>query len=486
METITRLQHTPAAESAATRTTVMAVALLGMFMTVLDCVIITIALPTITAAFHAEIAVSQWTMTGYLTAMTASMLVFARLAADFGKNRIFLAGMAVFTIASLGCAVAPTLQVLIAMRVLQGVGAAMAIALVMAIVFELYPFEMQGKAMGLLGGTVAVASLSGPCLGGVLLDLAGWQAIFLINIPVGILLLVLGIRSMDLKRPDASDQVAMDRGGAASLVVAVASFMVLPGLLAGEGMGRVWAAAVAGIGLAALVIFVRTERRHPYPLLDPGIFRKKVFVVPLFSMVAFFCALLIMEVSLPFYLQGALGFSALQVGGVFMLIAGILTVGSPLVGKLYDRVRWNHYTTAGLAVSAVGLVAFASFAGSKSLAPLLGALVVFTLGFTLFQSPVNTEIMRGLPMHQASLASGLNSTGRHFGMTVGASAAALIFAVHLRAAGYAGEIAGADAAQITGATTTAMLAAAVICGAAIALKVPGWGRDDDDSTPGGR
>jgi EmrB/QacA subfamily drug resistance transporter len=468
----TESQHIPAAENA-TRNAVMAVALLGMYMTVLDSVIITIALPTITSVFHADIAVSQWTMIGYLVAMTASMLVFARLAGYFGKNRIFLVGMAVFTAASLGCALAPSLPVLIGMRIVQGVGAAMAVALVMAIIFELYPFEGQGRAMGLLGGTIAVASLSGPCIGGVLLELAGWPAIFLINIPIGILLVGFGIRSMDLAKPDAAYRFVMDWGGAVSLVIAVASCMVFLTLIAGEAMGGIGAAAAGSICLIASIAFVRAERRHPHPLLDFAVFRQRAFVVPLLMMVAFFCALFIMEVSLPFYLEGVWGFSALQVGEVFMLIAGILTVGSPLIGKLYDRVRWDHYTTAGLGIAATGLVGFALLAGSADLAPVVGALVVFIFGFTLFQSPVNTEIMRGLPAHRTAIASGLSNTGRHFAMTAGASIAALIFAVRLRAAGFAGGVAGADAISITDATAIALLAAAIFCLAGIVLKVSG-------------
>ncbi|WP_292410970.1 MULTISPECIES: MFS transporter, partial [unclassified Methanoculleus] len=162
MKTGIHSPHAPTTSNAA-RNIVMVVALLGMYMTVLDSVVITIALPTITAAFHADIALSQWTITGYLVAMTASMLVFARMAAYFGKNRIFLAGIGLFTIASLGCALAPTLPVLIGMRILQGLGAAMAAALVMVIVFELYPADGQGKAMGILGGTIALASVTGPC-----------------------------------------------------------------------------------------------------------------------------------------------------------------------------------------------------------------------------------------------------------------------------------------------------------------------------------
>jgi len=458
----------------------MAVALLSMYMTVLDCTVLPVALPTITAAFHADIVFSQWTVTGYLVAMTASMLVFARLAMYFGKNRIFLMGMGLFTVASLGCALAPTLPVLIGMRVLQGLGAAMASALVMAIVFELYPVEEQGKAMGILGGTIAIASVTGPCIGGVLLDLAGWSAIFLINIPIGILLVALGVRSMDLEKPIVAHRFVMDRAGTATFAVSVASFMVFLGLIAGETVDAVLAALVGVVCLASVIAFIRTERLHPQPLLDLAVFGQQAFTRPLFAMVTFFCALFVMEVSLPFYLEGVWGFSAVQVGQVFALIGVILTVGSPLVGRFYDRNPQNHYAAAGLWVAAIGLVAFALLADTTSLPLILGALVVFTLGFTLFQSPINTEIMRGLPVRQATIASGLNNTGRHFAMTVGTSIAALIITVHLHVSGYTGGIAGADAALIAGATAAAMLAAAALCLVGFVLKMSGQKNAPED------
>lgn len=181
----------------------MAVTLLGMFMSVLDSMIIGIALPTITEYFHADIALSQWTMTAYLVAMTSTLLIFGKLSEYTGKERMFLAGMGVFTLASLGCALAPTLPMLIALRTVQGIGAAMAASIAMALIIGLFSYKEHGKAMGALGATIALASLTGgPVLGGFLIDLSGWESIFLINIPFGLLLLVTGgVCSMDLKNP---------------------------------------------------------------------------------------------------------------------------------------------------------------------------------------------------------------------------------------------------------------------------------------------
>jgi EmrB/QacA subfamily drug resistance transporter len=464
-------KDTPEGANPNKRRTVMTVALLGMYMAVLDSVIISIALPTITSYFNADIALSQWTMTGYLVAMTAAMLILARLSVSAGKNRMFLSGMAVFTLSSLGCALAPTLPLLIGLRIVQGLGAAMSLSIVMAIIFELYSFSEHGKAMGLLASTIAIASLSGPVLGGFLLDIASWHAIFMINIPIGIILVSFGIYSMELEKPEKSGKGTMDWTGAGSLAAAIATSMIFLGLVA-EGTGTgVYAAAALCACVISLALFIKTERRHPHPLLDLSIFSERTFVVPLLCMALFFTALTVMYISLPFYLEGVMDFSPLQVGLVFMLIAAILVVGSPFVGRIFDRSEWKYFTGAGLFVGAIGLFAFAFFAQTMDLTLLIGALIIFTAGFTIFQGPINAEIMRGLPIDKSAIASGLNNAGRQFAMALGSSAASIIFAFQLRQGGYTGVVTGAGPSLIIDATTVAMTVAATLCFAGVVLQV---------------
>jgi EmrB/QacA subfamily drug resistance transporter len=441
----------------------MTVAMLGLFMAVLDCVIVSIALPSITSYYQADIALSQWTITAYLVAVTSTMLIFARLSDKWGKNRIFLAGAVLFIAGSLGCALAPTILALISLRIVQGLGAAMLSSLVMAIVFDIYPFSEHGRAMGIVGGIVALASLSGPIIGGFLVEFVGWQSIFLINLPVGVVMTVLGFASMDLERPKTTGPFVMDWTGAGSLVAVIISFMLVLAHLA-EGDSDIVSLAVGtAICIAALGLFVRTEKRSPHPIFDLLIFSERNFVAPLLSMTLFFSAVMILYVSLPIYLEGVLSLSPSQVGGVFMLMAGILTVGSPLVGRMYDRVVWKHYTTLGLLIAAFGFVFLAISAQAMDMPLILGALVVFTVGFTLFQSPVNTEIMRGLPLEKSATSSGLNNTGRYFGMAVGAVLASLVYAFQLHSEGYTGVITAAGDALIASATAGTLTAAGVLC-----------------------
>jgi len=464
-------KETPGESNPNTRRTVMIVALLGMYMSVLDGVIISIALPTITSYFNADIAISQWTMTGYLVAMTAAMLVFARLSEYSGKNRMFLAGMAVFTISSLGCALAPSLPILLGFRIIQGLGAAMSVSIVMAIIFELYPFSEHGKAMGLLGSTIALASLSGPVLGGGLLSVFGWHAIFMINVPIGIVLVSFGISSMDLGIPKKSGKEKMDWIGAGSFGAAIALAMLFLGFIAEGARTGIFVAAALCACIVSLVLFVIIERRHPRPLLDLSIFSERMFVVPLLCMALVFTAYMVLSISMPFYLEGVMAFSPLQVGLVFLLIAAILTVGAPIVGKIYDRHPWKYFTGIGLFVGAIGLFAFAYFAQTLDLTLLIGALLVFAIGFTLFQGPINAEIMHGLPIDKSAIASAMNSTGRQFAMALGSSATSIIFVFQLRQADYTGIVTNAAPSLIVDATTVAMTIAALLCFAGVILQV---------------
>ncbi|MBP2132501.1 EmrB/QacA subfamily drug resistance transporter [Methanomicrobium sp. W14] len=450
------------------RKAVMFVALLGMYMSVLDGVVISIALPTITSYFNADLALSQWTITGYLVAMTAAMLVFARMSESVGKNRMFLSGMAVFTAGSLGCALAPTLSVLICLRIIQGLGAAMSVSIVMAIIFELYPFSEHGKAMGLLGSTIAVASLSGPVLGGFLLSFFSWHAIFMINVPVGIALVAFGAYSMDLKKPEKSEKVRTDWPGAASLGAAIVSSMLFLGYIA-DGGKEVYATVALCACVLSLVAFVTTERRRISPLIDLSIFSERMFTVPLVCMALMFTAYMILSIAMPFYLEGVMNFSPLQVGMVFIGIAVILTFGAPVTGRIYDRHPRKYFTGAGLFAGALGLLAFACSLKTYDLTLILGALVVFAVGFTLFQGPVNAEIMHGLPKEKSAVASGMNSAARQFAMALGSSLASIIFAFQLRQEGYTGVVTKAGAALVTDAASAATAFAALLCFIGVAL-----------------
>jgi EmrB/QacA subfamily drug resistance transporter len=456
------------------------VALLGAYMTVLDCTIITIALPTISAAFQANIAGSQWTITGYLVAMTTCMLIFARLADYFGKNPIFLSGISLFTLASLGCAISPDLMTLTGMRIIQGIGAAMAMSLAMAIIFENSPLEKQGTYIGLLGAVIGLASISGPVIGGVLLDFSGWESIFLINIPIGIVLIILGLRTMDCTKPDNYRSFQMDWTGAAAFIITIVACMGGLGFIANGPSRYLHGILLLFISILSLTGFIVIEKKQADPLLDLSVFRQINFIIPLLAMMAFFCAIYILQVSLPFYLEIVWNFSSLQTGLVFMLISGILVIGTPVIGKLYDKKRWPHYTSLGLITGTAGLLLLVLVSGMLNFTLILISLVIYSIGYTLFQSPINIEIMRGLPLKQSAIASGLSNTGRHLAMTLGSSIAAIIFVFVFHISGFYGEIMNANASLIADATMNALITGAVFCFAGFILKIWPYKKETDN------
>lgn len=297
----------------------MSVVLLGLFMSVLDTVIVSIALPSITEHFGNDISQSQWVMTAYLVTITAFLLIFGKLSSFTGLKRMFLGGLAIFTVSSLGCGIASSLEMLMALRILQAIGASMATSISMALIFRLNSPQRQGKAMGIMGATVAIASLAGPGLGGLLISLFDWRAIFLVNIPVGVIALLVGVRYLNVSE-DRPDIIKMDWIGVATFIIGVTSFMAFLNTIA---MGDV-NLPVASIALMASVLFLWNEIRHPHPILDLSVFREMKFSLPLASMVLFFTAIFMLNITVPFYLEGVMEFTPMKVGMVMMTIPMVL------------------------------------------------------------------------------------------------------------------------------------------------------------------
>ncbi len=463
------------------RRLVLAVVLIGIFMSVLDGIVVGIALPTITTYYGVPVAQSQWVVTAYLVTITSLFLFFGRFSDYFGKNRLFLLGMGIFTASSLGCALAPTLPILIGTRILQATGASMAFSISSAIVFTAYPRGEQGRAMGYIGATVSVASLAGPAIGGLLTEAFGWEYIFLINVPVGIALLAFGSRVLD-RREERRPQLCMDWRGAFSMILATVAFILLLGEFAGGLRATPAALLLAFVSAGSILAFVRAERTCTEPLVDFGLIRNPQFILPLLSSTLFFAALLILNISGPFYFEGVMGLSPAQVGWAFMIVPAITVVASPLTGAFYDRRGSRHIAILGLSISAAALTLVAYFASAVQLIGILAAFVALAMGNALFQSPNNTEILRASPPSRMGLASSLQAMGRNLGMSLGVSFAGILLSLHLHRSGYSGAVLGADPQLLADAIGATILVAAFCCALAIVpllirgkvLAVPGW------------
>ena len=309
----------------------------GIFMFVIDGSVVSIALPTITRYFQADVSESQWVITSYLVTVTSLLMIFGKLAEWTGKVRLFLLGFVLFTLASVACGLSSSLEMLIVFRATQAIGAAMAFSISAAVIFEIYPRGEQGKAMGYIGTTVSLASIAGPMMGGYLVDYLGWQYIFLINLPIGIFLLALASKYMKMEEAK-SHKLELDWQGGSLLVIFLVSFMLLLTELASGVNFTSKKASYALLAVGSLLAFIWIELHQEAPLLDLGIFRIKKFVFPVISIILFIISSFAVFILGPFYFQGVMGFSPAKVGTVFLIVPAIMAFGSPLGGWFYDQI----------------------------------------------------------------------------------------------------------------------------------------------------
>ncbi len=244
------------------RYVIMVIVLTGVLMSVLDGIVVNIALPTITAALHVDLGLSQWSITGYMVTLTALLLFFGRLSNRVGKVPLFVAGFSVFTAASFACGLSSTLTELVVFRVIQAIGGAMVFSISGAILFLAFPPQERGRAMGYLGSTVAVGSILGPILGGFLVDALGWQYIFLINVPIGVVLVTCALIFLKVHE-ERQPKLSMDWAGAATLAVSLFSLMLLLSQIESAAGSLGVTLILAAVFAASTSGFILRERDGP-------------------------------------------------------------------------------------------------------------------------------------------------------------------------------------------------------------------------------
>jgi EmrB/QacA subfamily drug resistance transporter len=445
------------------RYVILAIVLTGVFMSVLDNTVVSIALPTITASFGVDLSRSQWTITAYMLTLTSLLLVFGKVAEFTGRAFLFTAGLALFTLSSLACGLSATLTQLISFRVVQGIGGAMVFSISSAILFLAFPPEERGRAMGYIGSTVAAGSILGPALGGFLVDALGWRSIFLVNVPIGVVLVTFALvflRTHEEKTPTFQ----MDWPGAALLAAALFSLMFFLPRLEQVSASPLIAILCGALFIVSTAFFLLRESRTAQPLLDLRIFRNRSFALPLLAMMLFFVSNFMINVTGPFYFEGVKGFSPSQVGLLFLIVPLIMVVASPAAGWLYDKRRWKHYETVGMATVALSYTALGILALLwPSIAAMAGVFVMLGLGSALFQSPNNTEVMSSLPRNQTPIASSVSASVRNLGMTLGVATASLLLPLQLRLAGFSGGVLDAPGGLLAASIARIMFLSGALC-----------------------
>jgi EmrB/QacA subfamily drug resistance transporter len=418
----------------------LVIVMLGVFMSVLDAVALNIALPAITSYFSVAVADTQWVVTSYLLVQTCFLIICGRIAERVGQAKLFTAGLMVFSIASLMCALSSSLSQLIMFRVLQGLGASMMFSVSTAIVFRLFTIRDRGKAMGFLGSTVAVGGMLGPVIGGVLVGTFGWQSIFFINVPIGIFAAVAAFKYLRLDEV-LSEKFRLDLIGALLWIVMMAALVLALGEIGNTGKVGTNTAVLLIVLIATFILFIRRERRIREPLLDLSVFKVRRFSLTVLSMVMFFISMNMVTILGPFYFEGVLVYDPVTVGFIFMILPAITMFGSPLVGRLYDRKRIFPYTTLAHLVRALSFFMMAYGFMEANILLVLAAFAVMGVGSCLFQTPNNAEMMMALPMKKSGLASSIQATTRNLSLAVGVSLATILMTLMMGSMDY-GAIAG--------------------------------------------
>lgn len=408
----------------------------GFFMILLDMTIVAVANPAIMADLHTDITKVIWVTSAYLLTYAVPLLVAGRLGDRFGPKNIYLGGLAVFTLASLWCAMSTSIEMLIAARAVQGLGAALMTPQTMAVITRTFPPDRRGAAMGLWGGVAGLATLVGPILGGVLVDWRGWNWIFYINVPIGVVAFVLAVWLVP-SLPTHSHR--FDVVGVA--LSAVGMFLLVFGIQEGNTRdwdGRIWAMIIAGLVVLGLFV-VNQARNTAEPLVPPSLFRDRNFSLSSLAIAAMGAATASLMVPAYFYLQAVRDFSPTKSALVFAPMAIITGIAAPVVGKISDRMPPRVIPTIGFALFAASIfwiLTQMSPDGSIVLFITAGALAGFANSG--IWAPLASTATRNLPVSQAGAGAGVYNTMRQIGSVLGSAAISALISARMAAQGLGG------------------------------------------------
>lgn len=447
---------------------------LPMLLSALGTSIANVGLPTLVQAFDATFQAVQWVVLAYLLAVTTLVVSAGRVGDALGRRRLMLAGLGLFTVASALCSLAPTLGWLIAARALQGLGAAVMMALTLAFVGEMVPRAQTGRAMGLLATLSATGTALGPSLGGVLIAADGWPALFYVNVPLGMLALGLAYRHLPAdRRIGATEPGSLDPLGSALLALTLAAYALAMTL--GGGHFGVLNGALLLAAMAGLAAFVQVEAKAASPLIRPAMFRDVALSISLATSALVATVMMATLVVGPFHLARGLGLDAVQVGLVVSVGPLVVALAGVPAGRITDRFGARRMTLAGLLAMGLGAFTLALLPASLGLPGYLGPLMVITAGYALFQTANNTAVMVGVSAQGRGLVSGLLNLSRNLGLITGAS---VMGAVFMAAAG-GGNILAADPGGVAMATRITFGVAGVLVLVALGLAGRGLRREVD-------
>ncbi|MGL5315147.1 MAG: MFS transporter [Peptostreptococcaceae bacterium] len=389
------------------------------FMSTLDSSIVNVALPVMNKDLGVSMGAIEWVVTSYLITICSTILFFGRIGDTKGKTKIFKLGIIIFTFGSLLCGLSNNLIMLIISRIIQATGAAAAMATNQGIITESFPIEERGRALGLMGTFVALGTMVGPTVGGMIVSVLKWNYIFLINIPIGAIAYVISIKT--LPKYNSKSNVALDYKGIALFTIAI--IMLFSSIILGQSISYANTFIVLAffISITLLAIFIKIEKKMEYPLLDINIFKNKLFTVSIICGFTSFVAISGTNIIMPFYLQDALKLSPGITGLIMTVSPIILGVLAPISGYLSDKFECEKITFIGLVVLTIGLLLMSRFTIDTPIWLIVLFLAIMSAGSAMFQSPNNSLIMSTVPRDKLGIAGSINSLVRNLGMISGIS-----------------------------------------------------------------
>ncbi|BAY60132.1 EmrB/QacA family drug resistance transporter [Calothrix brevissima NIES-22] len=440
---------------------------LGVFMSTLDVGIINVALPTLVQSFHTSFPIAQWAVLSYQLVSSGLVLGATRLGDMWGKKPLYQAGLIIFTLSSLLCSFAPTIEWLIAFRALQGLGSVFISGLGLAIVTEVFPASERGRAVGIIGSVVSLGIASGPSAGGLFLSLSGWQSIFLINVPLGIVASFLVARLVPPSIPTSDRKQKFDPLGALLALWTLGSFGLGMTIGQSEGFSSINSLVLLAIAALSFVTFLVVEAILDQPLLELHLFRNLQLSTSLLSGWLTFTVIGGSLLITPFFLERVKNYPTVKVGLLLAFSPILSGLVAPLAGILADRFGARLISSIGLGLMIGGCLGISTFDAQITEFGYISRYFIYGIGLGLFQSPNNSTAMGAVSRDRLGIASGLLSLSRTSGNTVGVSLIGAVFGglIASVAAGADVSVAPPDAI-VTGFQGTFRFAALILCASA--------------------
>lgn len=394
------------------------------FMSTLDGSIVNIALPVISKDIAIPMNQAEWVVSIYLITICALLLLFGKLGDTRGKIRIFKIGSVLFTVGSLLCRFSVGLGFLLVARTIQAIGAAMTMATNSGIITEVFPFNERGRALGMIGSFVALGSIAGPGVGGLILAHFNWGYIFWINVPIGIVALLIGQRI--LPKDITVSRQAIDKLGAG--LFALIMVTLFAGVFIGQEIGftRPVILGLFAVAIVAAVFFVRLELRIDNPILALHLFENKRFTISILCAFLIFVANFFFNVIAPFYLENARGMAANYAGYALMTFPIVQVVVAPIAGSISDRIGPEILTFIGLVLISISQVGYMLATLATPLWVFMFFIGLVGFGNGVFMAPNNAIVMSSVPVRDLGVAGGVNALAREMGMVVGISIATTV------------------------------------------------------------